>query len=517
MSWDVIIIGSGAAGSVIARRLVDSTDASVLVIEAGGRDLHEAIHDPARSHELWHVEEDWDYFTVPQRGAVGRRLHLPRGRVLGGCTSTNGMIYIRGWRGDYDYWAYVGNAGWSYETVLPLFKRGEDFDGGASEYRGTGGPLRVQSRYEPHALSASFVEAAVQYGIPHNPDHNGAQLDGVGLAQFSISDGRRSSAAVAFLAPVLDSDRLEVRSRVTARRLIFDGERCVGVEVEHLGERETLLADVEVVVCAGAIESPKLLLLSGIGHPRQLQAVGISVRVALPGVGANLHDHTVTPLIYACERDLPPASTGSTAHQAHLFWRSRDGSPAPDLQPVLFNVALYPDGVTGPPNAFTLFPGHVRPASRGTVRLTSAAPDAPPAVDPGYLTCPADVDALLAGVRLCRQIAAQRAIADWGVREIFPGPDVAADEELRQYIRENVITYHHPVGTCKMGVDDLSVVDPELRVYGTTGLRVADASIMPAVTTGNTMAPTNMIGERAADLIARSLSDAEPQPTVLGA
>jgi choline dehydrogenase len=270
-------------------------------------------------------------------------------------------------------------------------------------------------------------------------------------------------------------------------------------------------------VCAGAIESPKLLLLSGIGHPRQLQAVGISVRVALPGVGANLHDHTVTPLIYACERDLPPASTGSTAHQAHLFWRSRDGSPAPDLQPVLFNVALYPDGVTGPPNAFTLFPGHVRPASRGTVRLTSAAPDAPPAVDPGYLTCPADVDALLAGVRLCRQIAAQRAIADWGVREIFPGPDVAADEELRQYIRENVITYHHPVGTCKMGVDDLSVVDPELRVYGTTGLRVADASIMPAVTTGNTMAPTNMIGERAADLIARSLSDAEPQPTVLGA
>jgi len=283
MSWDVIIVGSGAAGSVIARRLVETTDARVLLIEAGGPDVHEAIHDPARSHELWHVEEDWDYFTVPQRGAAGRRLHLPRGRVLGGCTSTNGMIYIRGWHGDYDYWAYLGNAGWSYDEVLPLFKRGEDFDGGASLYRGTGGPLPVQSRYEPHPLSASFVEAALQYGIPHNPDHNGPRLDGVGLAQFTVSDGRRSSAAVAFLAPVLDSEGLEVRSGVTAQRLRFDGERCVGVEVEHHGEREVLFADAEVVVCAGAIESPKLLLLSGIGDPRRLHDVGVPLRVALPG------------------------------------------------------------------------------------------------------------------------------------------------------------------------------------------------------------------------------------------
>jgi choline dehydrogenase len=515
VSWDVIIVGSGAAGSVIARRLVETTDASVLVIEAGGPDVQEAIHDPARSHELWHVEEDWDYSTVPQRGAAGRRLHLPRGRVLGGSTSTNGMIYIRGWRGDYDYWAYIGNAGWSYEAVLPLFKRGEDFDGGASEFRGSGGPLPVQSRYEPHPLSASFVEAAVQYGIPQNPDHNGARLDGVGLAQFTISDGRRSSAAVAFLGPVLDSDRLQVRSRVTARRLMFDGERCVGVEVEHRGEREVLLADAEVVVCGGTIESPKLLMLSGVGDPRRLQEIGLSPRVALPGVGANLHDHTVTPLIYACERALPPPSTGFTPHQAHLFWWSRDGYPAPDLQPVLFNVPLYPDGVAGPANAFTLFPGHVRPASRGTVRLTSADPNAGPAIDPGYLTCPADVDALLAGVRLCRQIAAQPPIAQWGAREIFPGPDVATDEDLRRYIRQSVITYHHPVGTCKMGIDDLAVVDPELRVYGTSGLRVADASIMPAVTTGNTMAPTNMIGERAADLIASSLRGAKLQSTVL--
>ena len=514
MSWDVIIVGSGAAGSVIARRLVETTQARVLLLEAGGPDVHEAIHDPARSHELWHVEEDWDYSTVPQRGAAGRRLHLPRGRVLGGSTSTNGMIYIRGWRGDYDYWAYVGNAGWSYEAVLPLFKRGEDFDGGASEYRGTGGPLRVQSRYEPHPLSASFVEAAVQYGIPQNPDHNGPRLDGVGLAQFTISDGRRLSAAVAFLGPVLGSEGLEVRSRVTARRLVFDGERCVGVEVEHQGEREVLLADAEVVVCAGAIESPKLLLLSGIGDPLQLREIGVSLRVALPGVGANLHDHTVTPIIYACERSLPLAGAGSTAHQAHLFWRSHDGYPAPDLQPVLFNVPLYPDGVTGPANAFTLFPGHVRPVSRGTVRLTSADPNAPPAIDPGYLTCPADLDALLAAVRLCREIAAQPALVHWGAREIFPGPDVATDDDLRRYIRQNVITYHHPVGTCKMGVDELAVVDPELRVYGTGGLRVADASIMPAVTTGNTMAPTNMIGERAADLISRSLSGTEPQPAI---
>jgi choline dehydrogenase len=283
------------------------------------------------------------------------------------------------------------------------------------------------------------------------------------------------------------------------------------VEVEHRGERELLRADAEVVVCGGAIESPKLLMLSGVGDSRRLREIGLSPRVALPGVGVNLHDHTVTPLIYACERALPPPSTGFTPHQAHLFWWSRDGYPAPDLQPILFNVPLYPDGVTGPANAFTLFPGHVRPASRGTVRLTSADPNAAPKIDPGYLTCPADVDALLAGVRLCRQIAAQPAIAQWGAREIFPGPDVATDEDLRRYIRQSVITYHHPVGTCKMGIDDLAVVDPELRVYGTSGLRVADASIMPAVTTGNTMAPTNMIGERAADLIASSLQGAKPR------
>lgn len=508
MSPDVIIVGSGAGGSVIARRLIDTTSARVLLIEAGGPDAHEAIHDPGRSHELWHVEEDWDYLTVPQRAAAGRRLHVPRGRVLGGCTSTNGMIYIRGWRGDYDHWAYLGNPGWAYDDVLPLFKRSEDFDGGASEYRGTGGPVRVQSRYEPHPLSASFVDAAVQYGIPRNPDHNGAELAGAALAQFTIHDGRRFSAAAAYLAPVLDSDRLEVRTRVRARRLVFDGERCVGVEAEHAGRREVLHADAEVVVCAGAIESPKLLMLSGIGDPQQLEAAGIEVRVALPGVGANLHDHTVTPLIYACERPLPPARTGATQHQAHLFWSSRDGYPAPDLQPLLFNIPLYPDGVTGPANAFTLLPGHVRPASRGSVRLAGADPDAPPAVDPGYLACAADVEALLAAVRLCREIAAQPAIAAWGAREIFPGPQVGDDDDVRRYIRENVITYHHQVGTCKMGVDELAVVDPELRVYGTGGLRVADASIMPAVTTGNTMAPVNMIGERAADLLARSLTGA---------
>lgn len=508
MTWDVIIIGSGAAGSVIARRLIETTRARVLVIEAGGPDDHEAIHDPARSHELWHAGEDWDYFTVPQPGAAGRRVHLPRGRVLGGSTSTNGMIYIRGWRGDYDYWAYLGNPGWSYEDVLPLFKRGEDFDGGASEYRGAGGPLRVQSRYEPHPLSASFVDAAVQRGIPHNPDHNGERLDGVGLAQFTIADGRRFSAATAFLAPVLTSDRLEVRSRVTARRLVFDGDRCVGVEVEQDGERDVLRADAEVVVCAGTIESPKLLLLSGVGDPGHLAEVGVPVRVPLPGVGANLHDHTVVPLIYSCERPLPPATPGSTQHQAHLFWYSGDGHPAPDLQPVLFNVPLYPEGVSGPSNAFTLFPGHLRPASRGTVRLASADPAAPPAVDPGYLTCPADVDALVAAVRLCRQIAAQPALAEWGAREVFPGPDVVTQAELRAYVREHVVTYHHQVGTCKMGVDELAVVDPELRVHGTRGLRVADASVMPAVTTGNTMAPTNMIGERAADLIARAAAQA---------
>jgi choline dehydrogenase len=509
MSHDVIIVGSGAAGSVIARRLIDQTDSRVLLLEAGGEAENAAVHDPARSHELWHAEEDWDYLTVPQHSAGGRRWHLPRGKVIGGSTSTNGMIYIRGWHGDFDYWAYLGNAGWTYQDVLPLFKRGEDFDGGASEYRGADGPLRVISRYEPHPVAAALIEASVQWGMPHVPDHNGASLEGAGLAQFTISGGRRFSAADAFLTPVRESDRLEILTGTRATKLVFDGTRCTGVEVRRGGGGGVLIADAEVIVCAGTLESPKLLMLSGIGDPEQLERLGIDVRVALPGVGANLHDHTLTPLVFEAARPVPPALTGATQHQAHLFWHSRDGLPAPDLQPLMFNVPLYPEGITGPDNAFTFLPGLVRPASRGTLRLASADPEVPPVIDPGYLTAAADVDALVSAVSLCREIMAQPAIAEWTKREVFPGPAARTEAEIGRYVRDNAITYHHQVGTCKMGVDAMAVVDPELRVRGVEGLRVADASVMPAVTTGNTMAPTNMIGERAADLIAAAIS---PRP-----
>jgi choline dehydrogenase len=264
-----------------------------------------------------------------------------------------------------------------------------------------------------------------------------------------------------------------------------------------------LIADAEVIVCAGTLESPKLLMLSGIGDPEQLERLGIDVRVALPGVGANLHDHTLTPLVFEAARPVPPALAGATQHQAHLFWHSRDGLPAPDLQPLMFNVPLYPEGITGPDNAFTFLPGLVRPASRGSLRLASADPNVPPVIDPGYLTAAADVDALVSAVGLCREIMAQPAIAKWTKREVFPGPAARTEAEIGRYVRDNAITYHHQVGTCKMGAidDPAAVVGADLRVRGIEGLRVADASIMPKVPAGNTNAPSIMIGERAAELI----------------
>ena len=503
-TYDVVVVGSGSAGSVIARRLVDA-GVRVCVLEAGPQDENPAIHDPTRLMELQGSADDWDYVTVPQPGCGGRELHIPRGRVLGGSSAINGMIYIRGHRLDYDHWAYLGNPGWAYEDVLPLFKRSEDFDGGESEYHGAGGLLRVQADYEPHPLLADVVAGAQETGIPFNPDHNGAELDGVGFAQLMIKDGRRQSQWVAFLAPVADAPNLTVLTGTYARRLLFDGERCTGVEVARNGAIEEIGAEHEVIVCAGTLESPKLLQLSGIGDGVELRALGIEVLVDLPGVGANLHDHSLVPLVYSAGRAVPPTLTGIQPLHAHFFARSRPGLSVPDLQPLLWHIPLYFPGMTGPPDGFTLMSGLVRPAGRGSVRLRSADPGDRPLVDPGFLACEADVDALERGIEMCREIAGAPAMAEWRGEELYPGRAVGSRAALREYIRETLTTYQHVAGTCKMGVDALAVVDHELRVHGVAGLRVADASIMPAVTSGNTHAPTTMIGERAADLVATAL------------
>ncbi len=506
LSADVVVVGSGSAGAVVARRLVDA-GASVLLVEAGGRDTNPAIHEPSRMFELWGSPEDWNYFTAPQAHAAGRRLHWPRGRVLGGSSALNGMIYVRGYRGDYDHWAYLGNYGWSFGDVLPLFKRSEAFAGGADEYRGDSGPLNVTLDYPKHPTHESLIAGAQEAGLPFTEDYNGADVEGVSWMQMCLKDGRRHSTATAFLEPVSSTPSLTVLTSARARRLVFDGTRCTGVEISRDGRPEVLHASSEVVVSCGTVESPRLLMLSGIGPARRLERLGIDVLVDLPGVGENLHDHAIVPLVHSAEATIPEPVPGTWAGQTHLFARSRPGLTAPDLQPLFFTFPAYDETwMQGPPNGFTFMAGIIRPASRGSIRLRSADPEDELVIDPAYLSRDADVDAILAAVELCREIAATRALAEWGLKELYPGPELRTRDELVDYARRSVLTYHHQVGTCKMGVDAGGVVDPELRVYGVSGLRVADASIMPAVTSGNTHAPAMMIGEKAADLVAASLS-----------
>jgi choline dehydrogenase len=501
INTDIVVVGGGSAGAVAARRLVDA-GMRVLLLEAGGPDTNPAIHTPARVHELWFSEQDWAYQTAPQEHAANRRLHWPRGRVLGGSSSLNGMIHVRGAPADYDSWAYLGNAGWSWAEVLPVFRAIEDFDRGASEFHGVGGPLHIHTRWQPSPVARAFEAAAAHCGIPRNDDCNGEQLDGFSYVQLTVADGRRQSTAVAYLGPVRNDPKLTVALGARAQRLILEGTRCVGVEFVADGVRRSARAEVEVIVAAGTIESPRLLMLSGIGPPEHLRALGIDVALDLEGVGENLHDHLLSPVIFSAEREIDPPAPGLSASESHLFWRSRDGLVVPDIQPIHFSVPLYEPWMSGPANGFTLLGGMIRPASRGRLRLTSADPLAELEIDPRILSCEVDREALEAAVALCREMGAAPALAEWGARELYPGPSVTTAAELRDYIRKTAITYHHQVGTCRMGVDERAVVDPQLRVHGIAALRVADASVMPAVTTGNTNAASIMIGERAAAFMA---------------
>lgn len=505
LTADVVVVGSGSAGAVVTRRLVDA-GVSVVLLEAGLADDNPAIHDPARLFELWDSEQDWGYRTVPQAGCAGRPLHWPRGRVLGGSSALNGMIYARGARADYAAWAAAGNPGWDYDDVLPLFKRSEDFDRGADGFHGAGGPLAVMSRYEPHPVTAAAVAAAQEAGIPFNDDHNGAELDGVSFCQLTIRDGRRHSVAEAFLRPVLGSPQLTVLTSAHARRLVFEGTRCVGVEFERDGALALARARHEVVLSAGTIESPRLLLLSGIGPADRNRRLGIEPLIDLRGVGRE------PPRPSAESRHLrrqaarsAPVARSAAAPRPPLRTDAREPRPARHPAAVLPPAALCgrPDG---PAHGFTLMGGAIRPVSRGSLRLASSNPDDALLIDPACLASDYDVVALAAAVRLCREIGRQPALAEWMREELYPGPAVPSSRELRDYVRETAVTYHHQVGTCRMGVDDMAVVDPQLRVHGVEGLRVADASVMPQVTSGNTHAPTVMIGERASDLVAAALA-----------
>ena len=495
---DYVVVGAGSAGSVIVRRLLDQGH-SVHVLEAGPRDDDPLIGTPQAWPGLLGGDMDWAVPTAPQAHANDRSIVWPRGKVLGGSSSINGMIYVRGHRSDYDSWAYAGCPGWGWESVLPLFKRSEDHVDGASEWHGAGGLLPVSRITDPHPTSLAFVEAATALGIPQTDDFNGEQMSGVGFNHLTVRDGRRMSAWQSFVAPVADHPGLTVTTGARAHRVLVDGERAVGIEYSVGETTRRTRAAAEVILCGGVIGSAHLLLLSGIGPAGHLREFGIEVLVDLPGVGENLHDHAIVFNVYEATKPLPPGKANLL--EAQLFASTDPGRPGPDLQPLFFHVVYPADSYPVPEHGYTIAPGIVRPLSRGTLRLASADPEISPLVDPAMLAESYDLEALVDAVEICREIGASPAFAEWRKVEIAPGPDARTRADLREYVRRAVSTYQHQVGTCRMGLDSMSVVDPSLRVHGVSGLRVADASIMPAVPSGNTNAPSIMIGEKVSDLI----------------
>ncbi|HXQ63730.1 MAG TPA: choline dehydrogenase [Steroidobacteraceae bacterium] len=523
-SVDHLIIGAGSAGSVLAHRLSEDPTRQVLLLEAGGRDWHPFIHMPAGIARLVSIlSVNWDYYTEPEAELNGRRLWWPRGRVLGGSSSINAMCYARGQREDYDGWAALGASGWSWEEVLPFFRRAEDQARGADSFHGVGGPLTVSDLRYKNPLSQVFLDAARAAGYPDNPDFNGARQTGVGWYQVTQRQGRRCSAVDAYLHPVLGRPNLMLKTRALATRLLFDGTRVTGAEFSQRGVRHTVHAGA-VTLAGGAINSPQLLLLSGIGPAADLERLGITVRIDLPGVGANLQDHldfcTLYKALSRISYDfslfeealvglryyLTHSGPGSSnVAEAGGFVRTRLApDERPDVQLHFVPAQLDDHGRNRMPgHGFTLHSCVLRPASRGAIRLASADPTAPPRIHANYLSAPGDAATLIEGIRVARQIFAAPPFAPHRGVEVFPGSAAQSDAELLAAIRAKAETIYHPSCTCRMGTDAGAVVDPALRVRGATGLSVVDASVMPRLVSGNTNAPTIMIAEKAAELLTR--------------
>ncbi len=523
---DYLIVGGGSAGCVLAARLSEDPAVRVTLLEAGPPDSSVLIHCPAGLALLArNGQANWGFQTVPQAGLNGRRGYQPRGKVLGGSSSVNAMIYLRGQRGDYDGWAAAGNPGWSWEEVLPYFKRAEDNERGADAFHGTGGPLHVMDLRSPNRFGPVFVQAAQQAGFAANPDFNGADQEGVGLYQVTHRNGERCSAAKAYLTPHRGRPNLEVITGAHATRILMEGRRAVGVEFRQNGALHQLRAAREVLLCAGALQSPQLLMLSGIGPAAELSGHGIGVLHDLPGVGANLHDHVdvvqvvdapgLTELfglslagvarmisgIFEWRRQRSGPLTTNFA-EAGGFVRSRPEEPVPDLQLHFVVGKLIDHGrktVFG--HGYSCHVCLLQPRSRGSLRLASADPMAAPLIDPNFLSDRDDVDRLVRGFKLMRHILSQPALAGYRGQELPASAGARSDEAIEQFIRNHADTIYHPVGTCRMGPGPMDVVDAQLRVHGIAGLRVIDASVMPRVVSGNTNAPVIMMAEKASDLI----------------
>jgi choline dehydrogenase len=523
--FDYVIVGAGPAGCVLANRLSADPATRVLLLEAGGRDSYIWIHIPVGYlYCMGNQRTDWCFKTEPEAGLNGRSLAYPRGKVLGGCSSINGMIYMRGQARDYDQWRQLGNVGWSWDDVLPYFKRSEDQVRGADDVHGVGGEVRVEEQRLSWEILDAFRDAAAETGIPKTDDFNRGDNEGCGYFQVTQRRGIRQSAARAFLYPVIKRPNLTVMTHAQARSIRFDGQRATGVAFWRDGEPSFAAASGEVILAAGAVGSPQLLQLSGIGPGDLLQRHGIAPRHALPGVGENLQDHLQLRLAYKVSNTktlneranrllgrigigleyalLQRGPMSMAPSQLGAFARSDPARETPDLQYHVQPLTLDRFGEPLHPfPAFTASVCNLRPTSRGTIRIASRDPREPPSIRPNYLATPEDRNVAVAAIRLTRRICAAPALARFAPQEFKPGAQLQSDAELAQAAGDIATTIFHPVGTCRMGQDALAVVDDRLRVHGIASLRVVDASIMPTITSGNTNAPTVMIAEKAADMI----------------
>ena len=537
--YDYIVIGAGSAGAIVASRLAEDPDVSVLLLEAGGTDRTTLVRKPGMISLVQQVKQlkkkfDWGFTTVPQRHLDGRRIPYTRGKVLGGSSSVNGMLYLRGNEANYNEWAARGCEGWSFEDILPFYRKLENHEDGETAYHGAGGPIQVTRHPADQVspVSNAFVRAASAVcGIPVGDDFNAENQHCASIYQMSASKGVRSGTAEAYVHPSLDRPNFTLEVRALVRRVVIENGRATGVEYEQPAGVTVAHAKREVIVSGGAIGSPQILMLSGIGPAEHLREHGVEVKLDLPGVGKNLHDHLFFPITYRAPTSLHRGAAphffagmlkeylfgngwfGRTVFEGGAFIKSRDDAPIPDIQIHTLPWGYPTPNQDGPErpdidtgHCLTVMPTLIYPKSRGELLLTSNRPDQTPHIDPHFLEEPEDLQLLLTAIRKCREICAHAEMAEHLSEELTPGAARASDAELTEEIRLRAMTVYHPVGSCKMGVDEMAVVGPTLKVRGIEGLRVADASIMPQVTGGNTNAPSMMIGERAAALVQQDAS-----------